>query len=205
MLYVRMLDSEMRFSGAVFFGGSVWERATVLRSGVTCRQVTESFALRLLSVSFLGVCVLLKGRFGKGFGARLGGVQTGSGEKQLVRAGGNFSPGTLIEGSNGNVFDRGRCDKTSSLAMGAALDGRVLLLPKSGFATCNGGTQPSAGEAEVSEPAREDDSLGPDVAAVEGRDEFTLTNDDRFDEMVEVSDGKMIGDNPGDGSSTVTT
>jgi hypothetical protein len=29
--------------------------------------------------------------------------------------------------------------------------------------------------------------------------------DDRFDEMVEVSDGKMIGDNPGDGSSTVIT
>jgi hypothetical protein len=205
MLYVLILDSEMRFSGAVFFGGSVCDRVTVWRSGVCCKLATLSFALKLLSVSFLGVCVLLKGRFGKGSGARLGGVQTGSGEKQLVRAGGNFSAGTLIDGSKGNVFDKGRCDKISSLAMGVALDGSVLLLPKSGFATCGGGTHPSTEEAEVREPVREGGSLGPEVAAVLGRDEFTLMIDDRFDEMVEVSDGKMIGDNPGDGSSTVIT
>jgi hypothetical protein len=98
----------MRFSGAAFFGGSVCERATVLRSGV-CRQETESFARKLLSVSLLGVCVLRRGRLGKESGARFGGVQMGSGEKQLVRAGGNFSAGTLIDGSNGNVLERGRC------------------------------------------------------------------------------------------------
>lgn len=206
ILYVLMLDNEIRFSGAVFFGGSVCERATVCRSGVcNCKQETESFALRLLRVSFLGVCVLLKGLLGKGFGARFGGVQTGSGEKQLVRAGGNFSAGTLIDGSNGNVLDKGRCNRISSLAMGVARDGRVLLLPKSGFARCGGGSQPRADEAEVKDPVRDGGSLGTDVAAVEGRDELTLTIDDRFDEMKDESDGKMMGDNPGAGSSTVTT
>jgi hypothetical protein len=81
----------------------------------------------------------------------------------------------------------------------------VLLLPNSGFTRCGGGIQPRADEADVKDPVRDGGSLGTDVAAVEGRDELTLTIDDRFDERNDVSDGKMIGDNPGDGSSTVTT
>jgi hypothetical protein len=80
----------------------------------------------------------------------------------------------------------------------------VLLLPKDGFAICEG-THIGAEEAEVNEAVREGGSLGPNVVAVEGRDEMTLTMDDRLDEMVDASDGKMMGDSPGDGSSTVTT
>jgi hypothetical protein len=57
----------------------------------------------------------------------------------------------------------------------------------------------------VKEPVREHDSLCANVDAVEGRDELTLTIEERFDDMIDVSDGKMIGDNPGDGSSTVAT
>lgn len=33
MLYVRMLDNEIGFSGAVFLGASVWARTRVCRSG----------------------------------------------------------------------------------------------------------------------------------------------------------------------------
>jgi hypothetical protein len=41
----------------------------------------------------------------------------------------------------------------------------------------------------VNDPVRDDASLGAEVADVEGRDEETLTIDDRFDEMIDVSDG----------------
>jgi hypothetical protein len=76
--------------------------------------------------------------------------------------------------------------------------GSVLLLPKDGFAICEG-IHKGAVEVDVNEPVREGGSLGPNVVAVEGRDEVTLTMDDRLDEIVDASDG------PGDGSSTVTT
>jgi hypothetical protein len=122
-----------------------------------------------------------------------------------VRAGGNFNAGTLTDGSNEKTLEIGRCDGISSLAICFTREGRVLLLPNSGFATCAGGAHTGADEAEVNEPVREGGSLGPKVVAVDGRDELTLTIDDRFDEMVDVSEGKMIGDKPGDGSSTVTT
>jgi hypothetical protein len=134
----------------------------------------------------------------------LGGVQTGDGEKQLVRAGGNFNAGTLTEGSKEKTLEIGRCDGISSLAICFTREGRVLLLPNNGFATC-GGAHTGADEAEVNEPVREGGSLGPKVVAVDGRDELTLTIDDRFDEMVDVSDGKIMGDKPGEGNSTVTT
>jgi hypothetical protein len=82
--------------------------------------------------------------------------------------------------------------------------GSVLLLPKDGFAICEG-IHKGAVEVDVNDPVREGGSLGPNVVAVEGRDEVTLTMDDRLDEIVDASDGRIIGDSPGDGSSTVTT
>jgi hypothetical protein len=212
MLYVLMLLRFIGFGGARFFTGSVCERANNgCRSGVICKDATESLkdateslARRLLKVSFLGVSFLLKDRVGFGSGARLGGVHIGAGEKQLVRVGGNLSAGTLIEGSKGKTPDLGRCE-ASFLALEVARAGRVLLRPKSGLTRCGGGTQAEADDADVNEPVREQDSLCAKVDAVEGRDELTLTIDERFDDMIDVSDGKMMGDSPGDGSSTVAT
>jgi hypothetical protein len=76
--------------------------------GVVCKHVSESFALKVLNVSFLGVSLLLKGRLGRGFGARFGGVHTGAGEKHVVRAGGNLSAGTFNAGSKEQKPDNGR-------------------------------------------------------------------------------------------------
>jgi hypothetical protein len=52
---------------------------------------------------------------------------------------------------------------------------------------------------------REGGSLGASVVAVEGRDELTLTIDERLDDIVDVSDARMMGDSPGEGRSTVAT
>jgi hypothetical protein len=157
--------------------------------GVVCKHVSESFALRVLSVSFLGVSLLLKGRLGRGFGARFGGVHTGAGEKHVVRAGGNLSAGTFNAGSKEQKPDNGRCDEGCSLAGYVALVGSVLLLPNKGFDTCGGGTHTGADENEVKDPVRDGGSLGTEVADVEGRDEETLTIDDRLDDMIDVSEG----------------
>jgi hypothetical protein len=104
-----MLLRLIGFGGDRFFTGSVCERANNgCLSGVVCKDekdATESLARRLLSVSFLGVSFLLSDRVGFGSGARLGGVQTGAGEKQLIRVGGSLSAGTLIEGSKGKTPD----------------------------------------------------------------------------------------------------
>jgi len=84
------------------------------------------------------------------------------------------------------------------------LVGSVALLPRSGFETCSGGTHNGAGVVCVKDDVRDGASLGTDVAAVEGRDEATLTIDDRFEATVDTSDGYMMGDGaPGDGISTV--
>lgn len=162
-------------------------------------------ALKLLSVSFLGVSFLRSGRLGRESGARLGGVHTGAGEKQLVRVGGNLSAGTLIEGSKEKMLVTGRWVEVAAVAGRVARLGNVLLLPKSGFATCGGGTHTGTNDAEVKEAVREDGSVCTKVVAVDGRDEDTLMIDDRFDEMVDVSDGRMMGERPGEGSSTVIT
>jgi hypothetical protein len=157
--------------------------------GVVCKNDSESFALKVLKFSFLGVSLLLNGCLGVGFGARLGGVHTGAGEKQVVRAGANFNAGTFNEDPGGQKLDAGRDSEGRSVAGYVALVGSVLLLPKRGFSTCGGGTHAGADENEVNDPVREDDSLGADVADVEGRDELTLTIDDRFDDMIDASEG----------------
>jgi hypothetical protein len=108
------------------------------------KDATESLARSVRRVSFRGVLLLLRDCLGIGSGARLGGVHTGEGEKQLVRVGGSLSAGTLIEGSKEKTLDIGRCCGGSCLAMGFDLAGRVLLLPKSGFARCGGGTHAGA-------------------------------------------------------------
>ena len=99
----------------------------------------------------------------------------------------------------------GRCDEVADVAGRVARLGKVLLLVRTGFATCGGGTHTGADDADVKEAVREGGSLCTKVDAVDGRVEITLTIDDRFDEMVDVSDGRIMGDRPGEGSSTVTT
>jgi hypothetical protein len=220
MLYVLILVSVIGLGGARFFTGSVCARdSNGCLSGVVCKVIdwkeameslawkdaTESLARRLLRVSFRGVPFLLRDCLGIGSGARFGGVHTGDGEKQLVRVGGSLRAGTLIEGSKAKTLDIGRCCTGSCLAMGFDLAGSVLLRPKVGFVRCGGGTHAGACDADVNEPVREGGSLGASVVAVEGRDEATLTIDERFDDMVDVSDARIMGDSPGDGSSTVAT
>lgn len=110
-----------------------------------------------------------------------------------------------MEGSKEKMLVTGRWAEVAAVAGRVARLGNVLLLPKSGFATCGGGTHTGADDAEVKEAVREDGSVCTKVVAVDGRDEDTLMIDDRFDEMVDVSDGRMMGERPGEGSSTVIT
>lgn len=110
-----------------------------------------------------------------------------------------------MEGAKEKMLVTGRCDEVADVAGRAARLGKVLLLVRIGFATCGGGTHTGADDADVKEAVREGDSLCTKVDAVDGRVEITLTIDDRFDEMVDVSDGRIMGDKPGEGSSTVTT
>jgi hypothetical protein len=104
--------------------------------GESWRNELESFARRVLNVSFLGVSFLLSDRLGSGFGARLGGVHTGAGEKHDVRAGANLNAGTFKEDSGGEKLDAGRGNDGRSVAGYVAFVGSVLLLPKRGFRRC---------------------------------------------------------------------
>ena len=74
-----------------------------------------------------------------------------------------------------------------------------MLLLKCGFEAWEG-VHIGGGEKHVSDDVREGGSLYADVAVVEGRDDASLTMDDRFDAIVDTSEGKRMGDNePGDG------
>jgi len=75
------------------------------------------------------------------------------------------------------------------VAVEVRFDGSVALLFRRGFETCSGANHPGAGVLRVKDDVRDGPSLRTDVAAVEGLEEATLTNDDRLDATVEASDG----------------
>jgi hypothetical protein len=69
------------------------------------------------------------------------------------------------------------------------LVGAVALLLRNGFETCSGAIHEGVGVVRVKDDVRDGASLKIDVAAVEGRDEATLTIDERLEATVDTSDG----------------
>lgn len=134
------------------------------------------------------VAVLLK----CGFELCVGGGHTGSGEKHVdgeSRGGGMLGVGGPVKDFDERSPDDGNSDANLALVPPVRLLGSVALLPSIGFETCNGGTHSGICVLCVNDDVRDGPSLGTDVAAVDGRDEATLTIDDRLDATVEMSDG----------------
>lgn len=144
-----------------------------------------------------------------GFVCCVGGGQTGSGEKYVwgdVRGGGKPCSDGPHKNPEEEETEVGYSDATLGVVLAVRFDGSVALRFKRGFDTCSGGIHEGAGVVCVKDDVRDGPSLKTDVAAVDGRDEATLTMEDRLDATVEASDGYMIGDGaPGDEISTVAT
>lgn len=115
----------------------------------------------------------------------------GSGEKHVSGddLGGGNSGSRLLNKDAGELgTDVGFSDANLE-ALEVCFDGSVALLLRTGFDTCSGGNHPGAGVLRVKDDVRDGASPAADVAAVEGRDDATLTNDDRLDATVDASDG----------------
>lgn len=184
-----------RLSGQIRIGVSAWQISDNGRGGIPKDA---------LSIGLGGSVVLLT-KFG--FILCMAGGHTDVGEKHVsrdVRSGGKLGSDGPAEDPEERWTEVGLCDANRDVVLEVRFVGSVALLPSSGLDTDNRGTHEGAGELRVKDEVRDAASLGTEVAAVEGRDEATLTIDDRLDAAVEMSDGQMIGDGaPSDRSSTV--
>lgn len=169
-----------RLNGQILIGVSAWHISDSGRDGRSNELLS---GVRSGSVALLPKW---------GFVCSIGDGHTGAGEKHVCgdeRVGGKLDSSGPKEYPGEQGADVGFSDANRDVVLETRFEGRVELRFRRGFDTCSGGIHEGAGVLCVKDDVRDGASLGTDVAAVDGRDEATLTNDDRFDATVEASDG----------------